>query len=180
VRRATLALVIAVVVSLATLTGCGSTPSGRVATGSGGWLAFAGCMRSTGVPRFPDPVGSDQPPPKKSLAELGVSNTRFQAAEGACGHLLPRGGRLPDASELQRANALSLAFARCVRRHGVPGFPDPDASGRIPDPATVGIDQGSPRFEAANAACGKDRPPYMPSNSAYNAWAQAHTAGPGS
>ena len=31
-----------------------------------------------------------------------------------------------------------------------------------------------PKFQAANEACGKYRPPYMPSNSAYNAYAQAH------
>ncbi len=58
-----------------------------------------------------------------------------------------------------------------MRTHGV-ALPDPDSSGRIPDPASVGINQGSPQFEAANQACGKYRPPYMPSNAQYNAYAQ--------
>jgi hypothetical protein len=53
-------------------------------------------------------------------------------------------------------------------------MPDPDSSGRIPDPATVGINQGSPAFEAANRICAKWRPPYMPSNAAYNAYARTH------
>jgi hypothetical protein len=61
-----------------------------------------------------------------------------------------------------------------VRAHDVPNFPDPGRDGRIPDPATLGINQGSPKFEAANKACGKYRPPYMPSNAAYNAYARAH------
>ena len=39
--------------------------------------------------------------------------------------------------------AQGLRFAQCMRTHGVT-LPDPDSSGRIPDPATVGINQGSP------------------------------------
>jgi len=76
------------------------------------------------------------------------------------------------AQQLVRANA--LVFARCVRSHGVPSFPDPGSDGRIPDPAREGIDQGSPKFQAANQACGKWRPPYMPSNTAYDTWARTH------
>jgi hypothetical protein len=75
---------------------------------------------------------------------------------------------------VQRVRAEALEFAQCVRAHDVPNFPDPGRDGRIPDPATLGINQGSPKFEAANKACGKYRPPYMPSNAAYNAYARAH------
>jgi hypothetical protein len=139
----------------------------------GGWLAFSGCMRSNGVSQYPDPEGSG-PPPKESLQQLGVGSARFQAAESACRYLLPNGGRPPGQAERQQVRAEALSFSECVRRHGVPNFPDPGSDGRIPDPATVGIDQGSPKFEAANRACGRYRPPYMPSNAAYNSWARAH------
>jgi hypothetical protein len=139
-----------------------------------GWLAFSGCMRSQGVPSYPDPEGSG-PPPKKSLRELGVSSSQFQSALTACRHLLPNGGRPPNQAQRQQVRAQALRFSQCVRAHGVPNFPDPGSDGRIPDPATVGIDQGSPMFEAANEACGRYRPPYMPSNGAYNAWARTHT-----
>ena len=44
--------------------------------------------------------------------------------------------------------AQALRFSECVRDHGVPSFPDPGSDGRIPDPATAGINQGSPKFEA--------------------------------
>jgi hypothetical protein len=135
-----------------------------------GALAFSHCMRSHGVPKFPDP-GSSGAIPKVALQQLGVSSSRFQAAQNACKHLLPNGGSGPNATQVQQARALALRFSHCVRNHGVTNFPDPDSDGRIPDPASVGIDQGSPRFEAANQACGKWRPPYMPSNAAYNAWA---------
>jgi hypothetical protein len=130
-------------------------------------------MRSNGVTRFPDPAG-DGRLPKESLQQLGVSGARFEAAEHACRRFLPNGGQPPDQARLQQVKAQGLAFARCVRAHGLPRFPDPDGSGRIPDPASVGIDQGSPAFRSANRACAQDRPPYIPSNAAYAAWARAH------
>lgn len=145
-------------------------------TGRPSWLAFSGCMRSNGVTRYPDPTGGG-PPPKESLQQLGVTSAAFQAAETRCRHLLPGGGRPPDSQARQRVAQLGYEFARCVRAHGVPGFPDPDGSGRIPDPASAGVDQGSPAFQAANRACAAHRPPYVPSNSAYDRWARAHQSG---
>ena len=139
-------------------------------------LAFSACMRSNGVATYPDPGGSGRLV-KESLRQLGVSGARFRSAESACRRFLPDGGRDPSPAQVQAVAALSLRFAQCVRAHGVPGFPDPDATGRIPDPATVGIDQGSPTFRAANDVCAKYRPPYLPSNAAYAAWARAHPAG---
>jgi hypothetical protein len=130
-------------------------------------------MRVNGVSNYPDPNASGQLV-KKSLQQLGISGSRFQAAARACRHLLPSGGRPPSEAQQERVKEQALRFARCVRAHGVPNFPDPGGDGRIPDPGTVGIDQGSPKFEAANTACGMYRPPYMPSNAAYNSWARTH------
>jgi hypothetical protein len=135
-------------------------------------VAFAHCMRSHGVSRYPDPTRSGLV--KEGLQQLGVTSSRFQSASSDCNHLLPNGGSGRSPAQVQQVRALSLEFAQCVRRHGVPNMPDPDTDGRIPDPATVGINQGSPKFEAANQACRKYRPPYMPSNAAYNAYARAH------
>ena len=136
-------------------------------------IAFSRCMRAHGVPKFPDPTGGGAIP-KVGLQQLGVAGSRFQAAQSACDHLLPNGGAGPSPAQVQQVKALGLRFSQCVRSHGVPNFPDPGSDGRIPDPATVGIDQGSPKFKAANQACGKYRPPYMPSNAAYNAYTRAH------
>jgi hypothetical protein len=135
-------------------------------------VVFARCMRSHGVSKYPDPTTSGLV--KESVQQLGVSSSRFQMAQSACQRLLPNGGRAPSAAQVQQVRALSLHFAECVRSHGVPNFPDPASDGRIPDPATVGINQGSPKFEAANQVCRKYRPPYMPSNAAYNAYARTH------
>jgi hypothetical protein len=128
-------------------------------------------MRSSGVSRFPDPNSGGIP--KEDAQQLGVTESQYLVAYNACKHLLPNGGRGPNQTQIELVREQSLRFSQCMRSHGV-NLPDPDSSGRIADPASIGIDQGSPQFEAANQACGQYRPPYMPSNEAYNAWAQTH------
>jgi hypothetical protein len=159
--------------STATQSTSSSNPPSASAQQNGA-VAFAGCMRSHGVPNWPDPNSSGVfDKTKLTPQQLGASGSRVQAAQTACQHLLP-GGSVLSPSQVQQLRAQGLEFAQCVRSHGVPNFPDPASDGRIPDPATVGINQGSPKFQAANQACGKYRPPYMPSNAAYNAYTRAH------
>ena len=178
-RRWPVARTVAAIAGLVLLGAAGGGPPAAASGGSSHagkatnaqLLAFARCMRSKGVPNYPDPTSSGLP--KETLQQLGVTSSRFQAAQSACQHLLPNGGQGPTQAEVQQVKAEGLKFARCMRRHGV-ALPDPASTGRIPDPASVGIDQGSPQFEAANQACRKYRPPYMPSNSQYNAYARTH------
>ena len=125
------------------------------------------------MPNYPDPNGQGQlvkGPPQ----QFGVTSSQFESASSACDRLLPSSGSGPNASQVQQRRAEALQFSQCVRSHGVPNFPDPGSDGRIPDPATVGIDQGSPEFEAANQVCRKYRPPYIPSNANYNGYARTH------
>jgi hypothetical protein len=158
---------------------CGGSPS---TTGSGGssntggptnshQVAFSRCMRSSGVTNYPDPNNSGVIP-KESSQQLGVTSSKFQSAQSACQHLLPNGGHGPNQSEVEQVKALGLKFAQCMRSRGV-ALPDPGSDGQIPDPASVGLNQGSSSFQSANQACGKYRPPYMPSNAQYNAYAQS-------
>jgi hypothetical protein len=150
----------------------GSPTSGPTAAQA---VAYADCLRSHGVPNWPDPNSSGVfDKSKLTLHQLGVSSSRLQSAQTACKHLAPNGVQPANQAQLQQMKAQALQFSQCVRAHGVPNFPDPDSTGRIPDPASVGIDQGAPKFQAANQACGKYRPPYMPSNAAYNAYARTH------
>ncbi|HZO49328.1 MAG TPA: hypothetical protein VFB26_04200, partial [Gaiellaceae bacterium] len=141
-------------------TACGGSPA---APGGGGSshdraLAYAGCLRRSGVPNWPDPTSSGAfDKTKLTPQQLGASASRISAAETACRGLSPNGGRTPDQAQRARVAAQARSFSRCVRAHGVPGFPDPGSDGRIPDPATVGVDQGSPRFQSANRACATDR-----------------------
>jgi hypothetical protein len=158
--------------STATTSSSSSNPSDSSAPATGA-VAFAHCMRAHGVLSYPDPTSGGQLV-KESVQQLGVSNARFQAAARVCNHLLPNGGSGPSPAQVQYVRALALRFSPCIRAHGVPNFPDPASDGRIPDPASFGIDQGSPKFQAANQACRKYRPPYMPSNAAYNSYARTH------
>jgi len=43
-----------------------------------------------------------------------------------------------------------LALAECMRKHGVPNFPDPDGSGQLD---LSGLNPESPTFQAAASAC---------------------------
>jgi hypothetical protein len=152
---------------------CGGSPS---TTKTGGTtnshqVAFSRCMRSSGVTNYPDP-NSGGVIPKESSQQLGVSSSKLQSAQSTCQRLLPNGGKGPNQVEIQQVKTQGLKFAQCMRTHGV-ALPDPASDGQIPDPASVGLNQGSSSFEAANQACGKYRPPYMPSNAQYNAYAQS-------
>jgi hypothetical protein len=47
-----------------------------------------------------------------------------------------------------------LAFARCVRAHGVPNFPDPDSSGNFNKQVLRQLGVSDARMRAAEAPCG--------------------------
>jgi hypothetical protein len=103
-----------------------SSPSGSASNGP---LAFSQCMRSHGVPNFPDP-GSDGSIPKQTAQQLGVSSSRYGAAQRACADLLPNSdqGGLSQA-EVQQAWTGMRDFAGCMRSHGVLNWPDPADDG---------------------------------------------------
>jgi len=120
-----------------------SPPPGTSAT-SPSAVAYSACMRSHGVPNFPDP-GSDGQVAKADPQALGVSALQLQAAQRTCRHLYPtNGGALASSlrqcyeaglcpqSMAQRALPAGLKFAQCMRSHGVTNWPDPiiDSQGR--------------------------------------------------
>src|SRR5262249_12847307 len=91
---------------------------------------------------------------------LDVNSPQFKSAMRACRSLDPNGGR-PDpqvqAKEVERA----LAFARCMRSHGVPKFPDPKISadgGMRRVIGGSGVKPASPPFKAAERTCQKLAP----------------------
>jgi hypothetical protein len=111
-------------------------------------VAFSHCMRSHGVPAFPDPA-SRGGVPKVTPQQAGVSHARFQAAQRACARLLqPSQARVP-----QIMTGL-LNFARCMRSHGIPNWPDPttDRNGQ-PVFDIPGIAPDSPRVSNTADAC---------------------------
>jgi hypothetical protein len=104
--------------------GCGGGSSGST-TATQSHLAFARCMRSNGVPNFPD---RGKPTPQ----QLGVSDAQFREGVSACSHLLENGGVSQETEQQKRTRlADELSFATCMRRRGVARFPDPTAQGEL-------------------------------------------------
>jgi len=154
------ARVAAAIIGTATLAllaaGCSGSPSSTAARGSPNsdpssspsQVHYSDCMRSHAVPRYPDP--SDGQLPKGGAQAFGVSSSVFSEAQSACHHLLPNAGSFQvQASQcmlagdcppavVQQMLAIDRKFARCMRSHGVPNWPDP----------TIGL-AGSPGFNLA-------------------------------
>ena len=108
-------------------TGSGGSPKVGGSANSQIGIDYARCMRSHGVPKYPDPEGSHELAnglPKVSLQQLEVSSSQYQAAQNDCAHLLPNGGQMTQVQSQKDLNAM-LRFARCMRSHGVPNWPDP-------------------------------------------------------
>jgi hypothetical protein len=168
--RRRLALSLASVVAVAAFSllaaGCGgggspqvanvatSTTAATTTTAQNGLLAFSQCMRSNGMPNFPDPqrfVGGNV---KLTIHQLAPS----QAALNACDHLLPTNGGngTQETAQQQRTRlADGLSFARCMRSHGVSRFPDPTAQGdlTVEMVQAQGIDVHSPAVLHAVQGC---------------------------
>jgi hypothetical protein len=117
-------------------------------------LEYSRCMRSHGVPNFPDPdsKGSLVLPPG-GQGGVDPNSPQFKAAQQTCQDKLKSGQSTPPAQDREKL----LTYARCMRSHGVPDFPDPDPSGPLVlDPNKV--DPNSPQFKAADQACRQNLP----------------------
>lgn len=79
---------------------------------------------------------------------LGALVVAAVLALAGCG-----GSSSPTAGAGGSAGSQALAYAQCMRAHGVPNFPDPNAQGAFYMPNTGGVDQTSPQYQSATAAC---------------------------
>ena len=146
------------------LAGCGSSGSGGSTNTSGSPsspIALAQCMHAHGVPSFPDPTsGAGGPgfavsatPGSSTVSINGInfSGPAFQAAIRVCG-LFKRVGSAPQPTEAMRERL--LAFARCMRSHGVPDFPDPQFAARAAGlQVRLPADHNAPAFQQAVRTC---------------------------
>jgi predicted small secreted protein len=159
-RRRAGVLAALVVTALLTAACGGSTSTGAGGSSSTGGsslhqeeLAVAHCMRSHGVPDFPDPSANGGRP-HVSADSLGVSSSVYQSALNTCQHLAP--DATDPAAPGQQMLSQLLQFARCMRSHDVPDFPDPDSVGlRVPHSMTQ-----LPQYQRAYQACNS----LLPSN----------------
>lgn len=149
-------LAVAAVATLA-VTGCGAAASSRTTSPAEDTqaLAYARCMRAHAVSNFPDPIAGHKAqfpdsPIFDSRAPVVVSAGRACKAQLAA---IIGNGAGPSTNQ----NGAFLEYARCMRAHGVPNYPDPTyaKNGRPtgPDFASDGIDTQAPAFTNAAKAC---------------------------
>jgi hypothetical protein len=121
-------------------------------------------MRFHGVPNFPDPTASPggegmtvvRSPGSSTLTIQGIpfGGPTFAAAQKTCKFFGGRRGR-PQVSETKKL--IQLHFAQCMRKHGVPNFPDPTfpTGGGISQPDVPGLNLNSPAVNQAGAVCSR-------------------------
>jgi len=142
------------IATVALVSACGSNAPAASSSGSSGGgtnntsvaaqkgVRFAECMRSNGVPKFPDPSASGQLTIDAIAngTSLDTSSPTFTQALGACKSLEPAGFEGSARSTQQQSAALK--FAQCIRANDVSDFPDPAAgqplvdTNRIPSAST--------------------------------------------
>ncbi len=148
-------------------TGSKPSASSTSSTGTGGALStyvsdklgLARCLRTHGVPNYPDPNAAGQEPPNSK--EL-IRTPQGQAAVSACNYW---GNRIQYdvAAQNQAVLAEYVRFAHCMRSHGLPNFPDPVyAEGRVEfvlSASQDGFDAHSPQVLAKARECESVLPP---------------------
>lgn len=151
------------------ITACGTSGSKPSHSGGGtSFLAFSECMRSHGVPSFPDPSAGGGIKIAQG-SSINLFSPSVRAAQAQCQKLLPGGGPPRGVSEQQKEQMVQTS--QCMRAHGVTGFPDPTTmaptnpqdysivegigglSGGLFLLVPKTIDVNSPAFEQAAKAC---------------------------
>jgi hypothetical protein len=148
------------------LAGCNGAPGGATEAGASptpssnqaAAIVLAECMRANGFPNFPDPVKDDQ--------------GRWNFPAETAGDWLPPDACRPlvrdwksvfaDEKPLTADDMAKLReYAKCMREHGLPDFPDPDDDGNfeVPDRLRVLAENNDPVVTATIEACEHLLPP---------------------
>jgi hypothetical protein len=104
---------------------------------------IAGCSSATTTPQANStPANSASPTGSPTSSSGNISSGNTGGAQGNEG-----------------TGSFTLAFARCMRAHGVPNFPNPNGQNGQLGPSS-GIDPNSPAFQSAiNGPCVSLAPP---------------------
>ena len=158
------AAVVALGVTVAGCSGGSTVPSvgsagGSASAGTGSSLAeavaYSQCLRSHGVPNFPDPVQTPSGHYGYRTSAIDPNSTAFQGALQACRALpSPWNSTVQQLSPAQQQAWLN--WAKCIRAHGLPNFPDPTFSGS--EVHDSGIQSSSPQLQSAMDACKAQKP----------------------
>jgi hypothetical protein len=118
-------------------------------------VAYSQCIRSHGVPNFPDPVQTPSGGYGYRTTGIDPNSAAFQGALQSC-----KGLPSPWNSTGQQLSPAQqqawLTWAQCIRVHGLPNFPDPTFSGS--EVHDSGVGSNSPQLQSAMDACKSQRP----------------------
>lgn len=144
--------------------GCGggsssTGPGPSPATFTAAAFKYAGCMRDHGLPSFPDPSMTDHN--GQQVAYLGTSDSvkaspAFKTADKLCQKILaPTLDTAQNPAGQAAREQHMVAFAKCMRSHGVPSFPDPTTQGQLTQQmiTSAGVDLHAPAVFAAAKTC---------------------------
>jgi hypothetical protein len=149
------------------IAGCGGSSSGASSGHPGSatpgdakkfeqqFITFASCMRSHGVPNYPDPQFTGSGGVRISPGQANPNSPAFKTADSDCHRLLPNGGA-PAGANSPQDQVRAVKYADCMRAHGVPNFPDPSHDGAFNLPP--GLNPESPQFSQAGRACQSVQP----------------------
>ncbi len=157
-----------------------AAPHTAGSTSSPSTVAYSACMRSHGVPNFPDPDSAGQLP-KGDAQYFGVGNAQLQAARTACQALYPSDGSLLQQTQqcmstgncpqalVQQLLTAERNYAQCMRSLGVSDWPDPsvDSEGRpvFPLSTVSGRDRDywrTPQMASKDDECQRRAPSPVP------------------
>jgi hypothetical protein len=160
--------VLACGLAVAACGGSGATAGQPAGTGTNASnpqaLTASQCMRAHGITNFPDPVKgpggvglsvtATPGNPTITVGGIAFSGPAFTAAAKTC-KFGPGDNARPSLSAAQRRGMLENA--ECMRKHGVPNFPDPTFGprGGVKGAASAGINRNAPAFIHANQECNK-------------------------
>jgi hypothetical protein len=141
--------------------GCGSSsppnPAAQASqTPAGAAFAFTRCMHAHGA-EIPDPhvnVSGGQTSISQVMPASAAAAPGFKKALKACAYLQP-GPQNNREGEHGPSKMILLAFARCLRAHGMSNFPDPNGQGRLTLQMVnaAGVDVRAPAFFVAARKC---------------------------
>ena len=132
----------------------GASSSGKSPLGEA--EAYSQCMRSHGVPDFPDPVLTPSGHYGYRTRGIDPQSPAFLEALQAC-KALPSPWQ-PTGQQLSPSQQQAwLRWAGCIRAHGVPDFPDPTFSGHSVQVSGPGA-SSSPQLQSAMDACKSQMP----------------------
>jgi hypothetical protein len=119
---------------------------------------YADCMRSHGVTAFGDPhvsVHGNSTAIGFHVDPQITGSPAFKSAQRACSHILPSPSNGPTAAQTHAREQDFVAFAKCMREHGFPRFPDPDNQGRLTPSmlSAAGINLQQPAIRPAAYGC---------------------------